>query len=93
MSTLRETAQRVGWKVRRVASREEAAEHVMGLIRALEPLSVLRSAHTVVDGLGLEAWRQFDHRITVTDFSPFSVRNLAGLVHVPSFCVPPSLFG
>jgi L-lactate utilization protein LutC len=55
MSTLRETAERVGWKVRRVASHEEAAEHVMGLIRALEPRSVLRSAHTVVDGLGLEA--------------------------------------
>jgi L-lactate utilization protein LutC len=55
MSTLCTTAERVGWKVRRVASYEEAAEHVMGVIRALEPRSVLRSAHPVVDGLGLEA--------------------------------------
>jgi L-lactate utilization protein LutC len=54
ISDLSETAERGGWKVRRVASYEEAAEHVMGVIRALEPRSVLRSAHPVVDSLGLE---------------------------------------
>jgi L-lactate utilization protein LutC len=55
MSTLSEIAERVGWKVRRVASPEEAAGYVMGLIRAIEPRSVLRSAHPAVDSLGLEA--------------------------------------
>lgn len=54
MSILRETAERVGWKVRRVDSYDDAALHVMGLIRELEPRFVLRSGHAVVDDLGLE---------------------------------------
>ena len=55
MDALAGSAERVGWRVRRVASHREAADHVMDVVRALEPRFVLRSAHPAVDRLGLDA--------------------------------------
>ena len=52
---LQETAAEAGWKVARVASGQEAADYIAVLVRELEPRSILRSAHSVLDRLDLDA--------------------------------------
>ena len=54
-SQLRESAAQACWKVARLASADEAARYVVGLARDLEARSIIRSAHSVLDQLHLEA--------------------------------------
>ena len=54
MSELEEAAARIGWTVTRVKSPEQAAGSVEALLRGMEPRSVVRSTHPVLERLGLE---------------------------------------
>ena len=52
--TLEASASAAGWKVQRVASTADAATYIVELVRTLEARSLVRSAHAIVDRLGLE---------------------------------------
>lgn len=54
MSRLEESAGRVGWKVARAASAEEAARYIADLALDIEARSILRSAHPILKRLRLE---------------------------------------
>ena len=54
LSRLEDSAKQAGWTVTRVDSIEAASRHVETVARDVEARSIVRSAHTVVDGLDLE---------------------------------------
>jgi L-lactate utilization protein LutC len=54
MAQAEESAKQAGWHVVRVATASEASEYIAKLARDLEARSVLRSAHTILDGLKLD---------------------------------------
>ena len=54
LSQLQEAAGQAGWSVARVASSDEAADHIVRIAQDLEARSIVRSAHEVLEGLGLE---------------------------------------
>ena len=54
LSQLEDSARQAGWTVTRVDSIEAASRHVETVARDVEARSIVRSAHTVVDGLDLE---------------------------------------
>ena len=55
LAELEQSAVKIGWKVARVKSTEEASGYVASLACDLEAGSALRSAHAVVDSLDLES--------------------------------------
>ncbi len=52
---LRQSAEQGGWNVVRVSDYHAAANHIAKIARDLEARSILRSAHPVLEGMGLEA--------------------------------------
>jgi L-lactate utilization protein LutC len=54
LAHLRDAADQAGWKVARVQSPEEAAEHILRIAQDLEARSIVRSAHEVLESMDLE---------------------------------------
>ena len=52
---LQQSAEQGGWNVVRVTDPHAAANHIAEIARDLEARSILRSAHPVLEGMGLEA--------------------------------------
>ena len=55
MAQLAKTAVEAGWRVARCTTSAQAANHIRNIIRELEARSVLRSAHSALDALNLDA--------------------------------------
>ena len=65
LSQLEESAAQIGWKVTRVASTKEAATRVAEIVRELQARSIVRSAHPVLDRVGVDAALPDDTKMQV----------------------------
>ena len=55
MAQLEKTAAEAGWRVARCVTAAQAANHIRNIVREVEAKSVLRSGHSALDALNLEA--------------------------------------